>query len=186
MDNGFENIVDADALLGAAQHGVARVDPDHGLNLLANAFGLGGRQVDFIDDGNNFEIVVQREVRIRQRLRFHALRRIHHQQCAFAGLQAAGNLIRKIDVPRRIDQVQLIHLPVVGAIVEANGVGFDGDAALAFEIHRVEDLLHHFPLGEGACHLEQTVGQGGLAVVDVRDDREITDEFAIHGVGGLA
>jgi hypothetical protein len=54
---------------------------------------------------------MQREVSIGERLRFHALRRIHHQQRAFAGLQTARNFVGKIDVARRIDQVQLIQLP---------------------------------------------------------------------------
>ena len=63
-------------------------------------------------------------------------------------------------------------------------MGLDGDAALALQVHGVEHLLHHFALGEGAGDLEQPVGQRGLAVVDVRNDREIADEFAIHGVWG--
>ena len=65
-------------------------------------------------------------------------------------------------------------------------MGLDGDAALALQVHGVEDLLHHFALRERAGDLEQTVGQRGLAVVDVRNDGEIPDEFAIHVVGGLA
>ena len=66
------------------------------------------RQVDFIDHRNNFEIVMQRQISIGERLRFHALRRIDHQQRAFAGLQAARDFVREIDVSRRIDQVELI------------------------------------------------------------------------------
>ena len=57
-------------------------------------------------------------------------------------------------------------------------MGFDGDAALALQVHRVEDLLHHFALRERAGDFEQAVGQRRLAVVDVRNDREIADEFA--------
>ena len=79
------------------------------LDLLANALGLGRRQIDFVDYRNNFEIVVQRQISIGQRLRFHALRRVHHQQRAFAGLQAARNFVGEIDVAGRIDQVELIQ-----------------------------------------------------------------------------
>ena len=39
-------------------------------------------------------------------------------------------------------------LAVFGFVVQADGVGFDRDATLAFEVHRVEDLLHHFALRE--------------------------------------
>ena len=65
------------------------------LNLFAHAFRLGRRQIDLIDDGNNFKIVIQREVGIGQRLRFHTLRGVDHQQRAFASLQAAGDLVAK-------------------------------------------------------------------------------------------
>ena len=184
VDDVLQNFVNADALLGAGQHGIARVQADDGLDLLANALGLGRRQVDLVDDRNDLQVVMQRQVSIGERLRFHALRRIHHQQRAFAGLQAARDLVGEIDVARRIDQVQLIHLAVVGAIVEADGVRLDGDAALALQVHGVEDLFHHFALRERAGDFEQAVRQRGLAVVDVRNDREIADEFAIHAMWG--
>ena len=51
----------------------------------------------------------------------------------------------------------------------------DGDAALALEVHRVEHLRLHLARLEGAGDLEKAVGQRRLAVVDVRDDREIAD-----------
>ena len=181
MDDGFQNFVNADALLGAGQNGAAGIEPDDGFDLLADALRLRRRQIDLVDHRNDLQIVVQRQVRIRQRLRFHALRRVHHQQRALAGLQAARNLVGEIDVARRVDEVQLIHLAVVGAIVQAHGVGLDGDAALALQIHGVEHLLHHFALRQSAGGLQQTIRQRGFAVVDMRNDREIADEFAIHG-----
>ncbi len=76
----------------------------------------------------------------------------------------------------RIDQVELIHLAVFGAIVQAHGVGLDGDAALALQVHRVQHLRHHFALGKGAGEFEQTIGERRLTVVDVRNDTEITDK----------
>jgi hypothetical protein len=42
-------------------------------------------------------------------------------------------------------------------------------------------LRRHFALSERASQLEQTVGQGGFAVVDVRYDAVIPDELGIHG-----
>ena len=70
-----------------------RVQSDHGLDLLANPLRLGRRQIDLVDHRNDFQIVMQRQVRVRQRLRLHALRRVHHQQRAFARLQAARNFV---------------------------------------------------------------------------------------------
>ena len=109
VHDGLQNFVNADALLGAHQQRAARVQPDHGFDLLANALRLGGGQIDLVDDRNDFQVVVQRQIGIGQRLRLHALRRVHHQQRAFAGLQAARNLVGEIHVARRVDQVELIH-----------------------------------------------------------------------------
>ncbi len=174
--------MNADALLGAHQQRVAGIEADHFFDLFPNALRLGGRQIDLIDDRNNFEIVVQRKVSIGERLRFHALRRIHHQQRAFARLQTARNLVGKIHVARRIDQIQLIQIAVVGLVIEPYRVRFDRDAALALEVHRVEHLRHHFALGKRAGGLEKTVRQRAFAVIDMRNDGEIPNEFGDHAV----
>ena len=178
----LQRFVNADALLGADQKGVARIEADHFFNLFANPLRLGGRQIDFVDDRNDFEIMVQRQISIRERLGFHALRSIHHQQRAFARLQAARNFIREIDMAGRIDQIELIHIAVIGFVIEPDGMGFDGDAAFALEVHGVENLLHHFALGKRSGGFEKTVGQRAFAVVDMRNDREIPDEFGDHAV----
>ena len=69
------------------------------------------------------------------------------------------------------------------AVVEhADGLRLDGDAALALDVHRVEHLLHHVAVGDGVRQLEHAVGQRRLAVVDVRDDREVAYEGGVgHG-----
>ena len=82
---------------------------------------------------------------------------------------------------RGIDQVKLIGLAVVRGVHHADGVGFDGDAAFALEVHGVEDLRLHFARCQGPREFQQAVGQRGLAVVDVRDDREIADVLGVHG-----
>ena len=64
-------------------------------------------------------------------------------------------------------------LPVVGVVDHAHGLRLDGDAALALDVHRVEHLLHHVALLDRVGELEDAVGQRGLPVVDVRDDREV-------------
>jgi hypothetical protein len=64
--------------------------------------------------------------------------------------------------------------------VQANAFCFDGDAALALEVHGIEDLFVHFALGQSAGHFEEAVGERGFAVVDVRDDAEISNELRVH------
>ena len=60
--------------------------------------------------------------------------------------------------------------------MQPHRVRLDGDAALALQVHRVEHLFHHFALRQRAGVFEQTVGERRLAVVDMRDDREVADE----------
>ncbi len=47
-----------------------------------------------------------------------------------------------------VDQVELVSLAVVRGVHHADGVGFDGDAALALQVHGVEDLGLHLARGE--------------------------------------
>ncbi len=46
---------------------------------------------------------------------------------------------------RRVDQVEDVILAVLCPVGEPDGVRLDRDAALALEIHAVEDLRLHFP-----------------------------------------
>jgi hypothetical protein len=78
-------------------------------------------------------------------------------------------------VAGRVDQVQDVGVAVLRRVVDADGVGLDGDAALALDIHGVEQLLLHVALGHRAGQLDQPVGEGGFPVVDMGDDGEVAD-----------
>ena len=52
-------------------------------------------------------------------------------------------------------------------------LGLDRDAPLALDVHRVEVLRPHVAGVDRPGQLEEPVGQRRLAVVDVRDDREV-------------
>ena len=64
-------------------------------------------------------------------------------------------------------------------------LGLDGDAALALDVHLVEELVAGLALGERARDLEDAIGERRLSVVDVRDDREIPNQLLgrRHGRG---
>src|SRR6185437_2243395 len=109
-------------------------------------------------------------------LRFHPLRRIDHEERAITGRERAGHLVREVHVPGGIDHVELITLAVPRLVIEGDALGFDRDAALALEIHGIEHLRLHLPVGEPAAELNETVSEGGLAVIDVGNDGEITYE----------
>ena len=76
---------------------------------------------------------------------------------------------------RRVHQVQDVILAVIGGVVQPHRLRLDGDPALALDIHIVEDLLGHLALGQSAAHLNQAVGDGRLAMVDMRDNGKIPD-----------
>jgi len=76
---------------------------------------------------------------------------------------------------RRVDQVEHIVLAVARPVVEPHGLRLDGDAALALDVHGIEQLLDHVALGNRAGQLDQAVRQGRFAVIDMRDNREIAN-----------
>jgi hypothetical protein len=74
-----------------------------------------------------------------------------------------------------IDQVQLVLVPIASAVVKADGVRLDRNTPLALEVHGVEDLIGHFPFRKRTCNFQYTVGQGGLAVVNMGDNRKVAN-----------
>ena len=78
---------------------------------MRDAVGVGLRQVDLVHDRDDLEVVLDREVGVRERLRLDPLRRVDDEQRALARLQRARDLVGEVDVPGRVDQVQLVALP---------------------------------------------------------------------------
>ena len=138
--------------------------------------GIGRGKVDLVHDRDDLELVLDREVGVRERLRLDPLRRVDDEHGPFARLQRARDLVGEVDVPGRIDQVQLMALPG-----DAHRLGLDRDPPLALEIHRIEQLLAHVAVGDGVRELENPIGQGRFPVVDVGDDREVADAALVHG-----
>ena len=121
-------------------------------------------------------VMLDRLVDVGERLRLHALRRVDDEEGAFAGGEAAADLIGEVDVAGRVHQVELVGLAVGRLPVEPDGLRLDGDPALLLDLHIVEHLAAgHFPVGQAAGALDQAVGQRRLSVVDVGDDREVSD-----------
>ena len=177
----FQDVVDPDPGFGAAKDGMARVHhADHLVDFLEHAFRVGRWKVDLVDRRKDLEVDVEGHENVGERLRFHALRGIHDQDRAFAGRERPRDFVREIDVARGIDQVQDIGLPVPGFVVESGALGLDRDPALALDVHAVEILGFHLARGNGTGAFKEPIGERGFAVVDVRDDAEVSDVFG-HG-----
>ena len=174
------DVFNAETAFCADKQRIAGGNSEDGFDLLFDKFGLRGGQVDFVDDRENGEVVAGGEESVRDGLRFNTLAGVDDEQCAFASGEGAGNFVRKIDVTGRIDQVEAVGVSIFGFIVQANALGFDGDAALALQVHGIEDLLVHFTGAERASHFQQAVGKRGFAVVDVRNNAKIAYELWIH------
>ena len=168
----FEDVLDADAGLGRGAHRIAGVDADDVLDFLGDAVRVGGRQVYLVQHRHHFHAQVDGGVAVGHRLCLHALRGIHHQQRALARGKRTRHFIGKIHVPGGVDQVQSVGLAVPGLVGQRGSLRLDGDAALLFQVHGVEHLGLHFTVGQPPAQMDDAVGQGGFAVVDVCDDRK--------------
>ncbi len=175
VDHGLQHGVDAKPGLGRDHQGVGGVEADDVLDLLLDPVGLGRRQVDLVQDRHDLVVGLDRLVRIGQGLRLDPLARIDQQQRALARAERAADLVGEVDMARRVDEVEDVVPAVLRLVEQADGLRLDGDAALALDIHRVEHLLLHLAVGETTTGLDQPVGQGRLAMVDMSDDGEIAD-----------
>ncbi len=176
-DHGFEDFVDPFARFRARPQRIVRGDADDVLDLLDHAVGLGGGQVDLVQHGHHGDALLDRRVTVGDGLRLHALRDVDDEQRPLACGERARHLVGEVDVPRRVDQVQVVDLSVARRVRERGGLRLDRDPALALELHRVEDLLAHLALGETAAALDEAVCERRFAVIDVRDDRKVADEL---------
>ncbi len=156
-------------LRGDAQH-VARLDTEHTLDLPRDPVGVRRGEVDLVHGRHDREVVLERQIAVGEGLRLDALRRVDEEQRAFARGEAARDLVPEVDMPGRVDEAEDVVLPF-----EANVLSLDGDAALTFEIHRVEVLRPHVAGVDRAGEFQDPVGEGGFAVVDMSDDREGTE-----------
>ena len=147
---------------------------------MPDALRIGAGQVDLVDHRHQLQIVLERQVDVGQRLRLDALRGIHHEHRALAGRQGARDLVMEVDVAGRVDEVQLVLVAVARLVEHAHGARLDRDALLALEIHRIEHLIGHLARAQGVRALQQAVGQRRLAVVDVRNNAEVTNELLVH------
>jgi hypothetical protein len=56
----------------------------------------------------------------------------------------------------------------------------DGDPALAFQVHRIEQLILFIALMNRTGAVEQSIRKRGLSVIDMRDDAEISGQLDRH------
>ena len=150
---------------------------------MADPLGLGRRQIDLVEHRDEFQVRVDRQIGIGQSLGLDPLAGIDHQQRALAGCERTRDLVGEVYMAGRVHQVQVIGLAVLGRVDQPHGLGLDRDATLALELHIVEHLLVHLAVGQPATQLDHPVGQGRFPMIDMGDDREITDMGEVSHLG---
>ena len=149
---------DVDAVFGGDLRGLHGGDADDVLYFGLGPGRVGGREVYLVYDGEYLKVVVHGEVGVCQGLGLDALGGVHDEQRPLAGGERARDLVVEVHVARGVYEVQGVLLAVFGSVIEADGAGLDGDAALLFEVHVVEDLALHLPALDGAAELYEPVG----------------------------
>ena len=186
LDDRFEDLRDAGPILGRGEDHLLARDRQHVLELLDDRVRVGRRQVDLVEHRDERQALAHREMDVGEGLGLDALGGVDDEDRTLAGLQAVAHFVREVDVTGRVDEVEPIGLAVTGRVFQADGPRLDRDPLLALEVHRVEDLAHHLPALDGVGQLEQPIGEGRLAVVDVGDDREVAQSGLGYRLGQLS
>ena len=129
----------------------------------------------FVDDRTSSGLVRRRDRRWPRSGRIPG--GVHNQQRAFARGQRTGHFVGEVHVTWGVDEVQRVW-HVVLHVLDADGRGFDRDAAFTFQIHRVEHLGFGLTIRDRAGGLQQSIGQGALAVINVGDDGKVANRHS--------
>ena len=145
-------------------------------NLVYHLLGAGLRAVDLVQADDHRQIQVQGLAQHKLRLGHGALVGVHHQDDAVDHLQHALHLAAEIRVSWGVHDVDLGPLVLHSRVLRENG-----NSPLPLNIVGVHHPLHHFLVGaEHTALAQQAVHQGGLAVVYVGDDGNISHVFSLH------
>ena len=81
-------------------------------------------------------------------------------------------------MPWGIDEIELVSFAVERFVIERHALRFNGNAALALQVHRVENLRRHLAIGQATTDLNQAVRERRFTMVNVRDDGEVS--YVLH------
>jgi hypothetical protein len=150
--------------------------------LVDDPVGARARTVDLVHHDDGIEAERQRLARDEARLRHRAFDRVDHQQHRVDHREDAFHFAAKVGVPGGVDNIDARAAVLDGAVLRE-----DRDATFLFDVVRVHHPLGDFLVrGESAGLAQQAVHQGGLAMVDVRNDGDVSNRAICHGTQGLA
>ena len=139
--------------------------------LIDDPVGTGARTVDLVDDHDRLQTEGEGLAGHEARLRHRAFHGVDEEQNAVDHREDAFDFAAEVRVPRGVDDVD------VGPHVFDRAVlGENRDPAFAFEVVGVHHTFGHLLIvTEGARALQKAVHHRGLAVVNVRNDCNISN-----------
>lgn len=88
LNHPLQHIFDTNAHFCGDARGIETRQTDYVLHFLCDPIRFCTGKVDFVQDGNDFQVVLHGQIGVGQRLGFHALAGVHHQHSTLAGGQA--------------------------------------------------------------------------------------------------
>ena len=99
----LEHVLDTLARLGRDAKHLFGLLSEKLADLVTHPVGLGARKVDLVQDRDQLQSGVDRQIGIGQCLGLDTLGRVHHEQRAFAGRERTRHLVAEVDVPGSVD-----------------------------------------------------------------------------------
>ena len=189
LHHGAEDFGYALTCLAAGTKYLFALASDKFYDFVLHLIGHGIGHVALVDDGDDFQVLLDGHVEVADGLGLNTLRGVHYKQGTFACRYGTRNLVTEVHVSRSVDEVQYIAsvfdiiadrqgtdtgiAPVV--VFHLYGMALDGDATLLFQVH----VVQHLPVCglDGFGYFQKSVGQGALAVVDVCYDAKVAYSF---------
>ncbi len=130
--------------------------------------------IDLVDKNDRAQTLLKSLLEHETGLGHRPLIGIDDQQAAINHAQDALHLTAEVRVTRGVNDIDARVL-----VVDRRVLGEDGDAALTLQIVGVQHTGgHSLTVAEDAGLLQQGIHQGGFAVVDVSDDRNVANRGA--------
>ncbi len=135
--------------------------------------------VDLVHDDDDRQLLAQRFAQDETGLGEGPFGGVDEHDDAVDHLECAFDLAAEIGVARGVDDVDRRFGAVGATVLDCRVLREDGDALLAFEIHRVHDAGFDVSvLSEGAGLPEHGVDESGLAMINVGNDCDVAKVFA--------
>jgi hypothetical protein len=134
---------------------------------------IGVLAIDFVDDNDRFCAGFESFAENETGLSLGTVRGIDDEQHAVDHVHDAFDFTAEIGVTGSIDDVDVVIL-----VFERGVFGADGDALFTLEIHRIHDALFRgYGLigAERAGLLQEAIDERGFPVIDVGDNRDISN-----------